>query len=326
MHHRRTALFGIVDFSPPLSCPEDALGQSIDISVEANAGTLTLPSLPDWEGDPLHKPLLGPAAARNWKRGENLIDWGRPFSFSTGKGATVTRALMEFQAMLDDFEALAQRIHNGMGHWLHLFEQYVALLTEPKTRRRRSASNRTDRIELLADDGHELRLIQSDEPRVFTIYMSETDDSLHLENLKEACRLSSLGVSPRLEYQLMLEAYSARRNADYRKAIIEAATALEVSLTKRALEEFRTLKISFGTKLLKKFRTLNGRLELVRLLSIPFPDKNYKRLIVDPRNDVAHEADFPGETLAVQVIAEVEQLLRVFSPQLNQEENSDKSS
>ena len=275
----------------------------------------------------VHKPLLGPTAARNWKRGDNLIDWGRPFSFPAGKGANVTRALIEFKALPDDFEAAAQRIYDNVGRWLYLFEQYVALLTEPKTRSRvPSATNHADRIEILADDGHELRHIQNDKPRGFTIYMSETDESLHLENLKEACRLSSVGVSPRLEYQLMLEAYSARRNADYRKAIIEAATALEVSLTNRALEEFRTLKISFGTGLLKKFRTLNGRLELVRLLSIPFPEKDYKSLIVDPRNYVVHKADFPGERLTDQVIAEVEQLLRLFSPQLHQDENSDKSS
>ena len=59
---------------------------------------------------------------------------------------------------------------------------------------------------------------------------------------------------------------------------------------------------------------LNGRLELVRLLSILFPEKDYKSLIVEPRNDVVHQANFPDETLADQVIAEVEPLLRLFSP------------
>src|SRR5437879_1091356 len=103
MRPRRAALFGVVNFSAPLSCAEDALGQSIDISVGADAGALTLPSLPDWQGDPLHKPLLGPGPARNWKRGEDLIDWGYPFSFPTGKGAAVTRALMEFGAQPDEF-------------------------------------------------------------------------------------------------------------------------------------------------------------------------------------------------------------------------------
>jgi hypothetical protein len=46
---------------------------------------------------------------------------------------------------------------------------------------------------------------------------------------------------------------------------------------------------------------LNGRLELLRLLSILFPEKDYKNLIVERRNDVVHQANFPDETLADQV-------------------------
>lgn len=315
------ALFGIVNFAALLSCADDALGQPIDVSVGGIRGTLTLPSLPDWTGDYLHKPLMGPIPAQIWRRGKKLIDWGAPFSFRTGKGATVRHALIEFQVQPHDMEAAAEQINNRFQRWFHLFEQYVTLFTPQNTSRVRTIGEGTGPIELLIHDGDELRHVARNKPIMIEVYMSQADETLHLNKLREACRLCSLGLSPRLEYQLMVEAYSAQRDGDYRKAVIEAATALEVSLTARALEEFKKQNISFGKGLLKKFRTLNGRFELVRLLSIPLPDKDYVKLIINPRNDVIHQADFPGEDLADQIISEVNQLLRLLSPQLHQGED-----
>lgn len=60
-------VFGIVEFAEALFCAADSLGQTVNISLAERAGTLTLPSLPEWgenEQDPLHKPLLGPPLAR----------------------------------------------------------------------------------------------------------------------------------------------------------------------------------------------------------------------------------------------------------------------
>src|SRR6266487_2620324 len=125
MTSRRAAVFGLINFSPELLCDEDALGQPIDIAVGENTGTLTLPSLPDWTGDPLRKPLLGPLPARNWKRGENLIEWGEPFSFPTGRGGTVRRGLMRFQAKPGNLKTAAQQIFKDVRRWFHLFDQYV---------------------------------------------------------------------------------------------------------------------------------------------------------------------------------------------------------
>jgi hypothetical protein len=182
----------------------------------------------------------------------------------------------------------------------------------------RTVSGDDDRFEVLVKDGDKLKHIGSGEPTVVEITMSQTDESLHLENIKVACHFSSLGLSPRLEYQLMLEAYSAQRNGDYRKALIEATTALEICLTNRAKQEFTKQNISFGEGLLNKFRTLSGRFELLRLLSIELPNTNYKALIIEPRNGVIRKADPVSEPQAKQVINQVEQLLQLFSPQVSE--------
>lgn len=314
-------LYGIVEFSTSLFCSSDALEQTVDISIGGHTGTLALPSLPDWgvqEEDPLHKPLLGPAQARTWKRGESLIYWGRPNSYPAGD-ALVDLALIEFPLHPDNLESGAQRVYEGFGAWLDLFEKYVILLTKQNTHKRVSGGDGPGRIELLIKEDAGLRHLYRTNPQRIAFELSGGDEALHLEQFREASRLSSQRLPPRFEYRLLLEAYSARKNEDYRKAIIEAATALEICLTARIMEEFDTQRVSFGEKLLQKFRMLGGRFELVRILGISLPKKHYESLVIQPRNGVVHRAAFPNKALANQVISEVEELLRLFFPQVHQD-------
>jgi len=313
-------VFGIVEFAETLFCAADSLGQTVNISLAEHAGTLTLPSLPEWdknEQDPLHKPLLGPPPARTWKRGESPINWGRPTTYPTGT-SEVKLALLEFSLALEDADVSTHEIYAVFEPWLRLFEQYVILMTTQHTRNRVSGGDGPGRLELLFGEDSGLKHIPHRTPTSITIEMGGDDESLHLEQLREAAQLASSDLNPRLQYRMLLEAYCARRNGDYRKAIIEGATALEVCLTARILEEFNTQGISFGEKLLQKFRMLGGRFELIRLIGISLPEKDYATLVINPRNDVVHRAEFPDKALANQVITEVEELLQLFSPQFHE--------
>lgn len=317
----KPTLFGLIEFSTPLYCSADALGQAIDISIGGHVGTLTLPSLPNWskqKEEPLAKSLLGPIQARTWKKGENLIYWGSLNSYPQGD-ATVLLALMEFPSSHDHLESDAQKIYEGFGIWLKLFEEYVILLTTQNTRNNVSVSGESKSIEILTLKEARLKYIPRTTHPIVTIESSDVDKYLHLEQLIEAARLSSKSLPPRFQYQLILEAYKARKDSDYRKAIVEAANALEACLTERIMEEFDRQRLSFGEKLLQKFRMLGGRFELVKLLGIALPNKDYESLINKPRNDVIHRGAFPDKKLANQVITEVEELLRLFSPQVQQD-------
>ena len=124
-------LLGIVTFSTELFCAKDALGQSVNVCIGAVPGKLTLPFLPQWrdkEDDPLHKPLLGPPAARNWKRGDTPFTWGSPCSYPNGD-SLVERALLEFNVEPNDCRTRAQEIYKSFPDWLNLFHEYVVLLT-----------------------------------------------------------------------------------------------------------------------------------------------------------------------------------------------------
>jgi len=309
-------LFGIIKFEPSLICSKETLGQSVQISVAGNIGKLTLPALPEWtdnEKDPLHMVLIPPEKANTWKRGEEKLYWGSPVSYPSGE-SHVRKGLIEFNLTSEQTEQKSQDIYQEFPHWINLFKKYVVLLTKQNTKRNIEVKNNSNALELLLDNDGDLSLVSRKKAVEIVVYLSNSDESLHLDELKEACHFASSQFLPRLEYEMLLESYFARENADYRKAIIEAAAALEICLTSRIAEEFIAQKINFGEKLSQKYRMLSGKFELIRLLDIQIPDKDYAALILNPRNQVIHKAIYPDAKLANQVIREVEEILKRFSP------------
>lgn len=317
-------IFGIVSFTEPLYCAADSLGKAISVSLQGIEGSLTLPSLPPWdesEKNSWHKPLLGPLPARSWKRGDELIFWGHPISYPQGE-ASVKLALFEFLVEPGNIDATAQLIYSNFDDCLQLFEQHIKLITKQGTKNNILNPNRTKNIDLVFYDNCKLAsIVSSNQEEPVVIIDQSADESLHFNQFEYASQLASKSVAPHLHYQMLLEAYSARRRSDYRKAIIEATTALEIGLTMRIEEELKSLGVSFGKKLLQKFKMLGGRLEIAKLLEIPLPDKDYSSLILNPRNDVIHRAASPDQGLADSVIAHVEEILYVISPQIHDDRN-----
>lgn len=315
-------LYGLIEFSDELYCASDSLGSSVNIVLANYPATLTLPSLPIWElneKDPLRKYLTGPKPADKWKRGNDLIFWGRPTSYPDGN-SLVKFALLEFSLDPEVIENVTQEVYSCFPAWLDLFEKYVILLTKQNTKNR-IVSNKGGHsgLELLHDNGKKLNFIQSKNFESIQILLDSDDESLHYEQFTKASHLSSNNLKPRLEYQLLLEAYFARLKDDYRKVIIEGASALEVCLTSRIQEEFDRQGIIFGKKLLDKFRMLSGRFELVRILGINLPDIDYQTVIINPRNDVVHRASYPDRETAYLFIKEVEDLIYLLTPQLHED-------
>ena len=72
--------------------------------------------------------------------------------------------------------------------------------------------------------------------------------------------------------------------------------------------------------MLDKFKMLSGRFELIRILGIEIPDKDYNSLIINPRNDVVHRANYPNRQTANLFIKEVEGLIKLFTPQIHENE------
>lgn len=304
-------IYGLLSFPAPLHCAKETLGARTEISIGGVKGSFQLPLPPEWkplEDDPLGKFLVPPKRAKTWKRGDKPLFWGRPRNYPKGD-AEVHQALMVFLVGDDKRPEARRSIFAAFGHWIELFDIYVALLTRRDMSRSSVSSMYNSRLELPSfnknrgpDRAHDLR-------NPVLIQVSLDDPVLNRDQFRRICRWCSSGKRPSLEYRLMFEAYQAWNKQDYRKAVIESATAAEVALTKRLTTEFKKRDIDFGEGLLDRFRTLGGIFELVRLLGITLPTKDYKQLLIEPRNKVAHKANFPTSDIAKTVITTTEELL-----------------
>lgn len=312
-------IFGLIEFSEPLYCAPDSLGQSVAIKIAGYKGTLTLPSLPEWskdKTDPLHMPLIAPPPAKTWKGGGELLTWGRPFSYPSGH-SEVYLALIEFFEELENAEAIAQKIYQASEQWLELFEAYKTLYTKQHTRSRIFVIGGSNRIELLLEVDSEIKELPYNITPIIKVTMPNDDILLHLGQLQKAAELASQNLQPDLQYRMLLEAYHGLKNEDYRKAIIVSTIALEICFAERTRKELNRLKFPSVNELMKKFRGLGGLLELLKLMEISPMREQYndiKDLIIEPRNKVIHLAEPANEALANQVIREVEKLLRILSP------------
>lgn len=305
---------GIVKLSTPIFCSSSTLGQSCEITVANQTCTLTFPSLPILEvDDGWGTALLPPEKVKPWKRGEKSLCWGYRVNYQSGE-SRVEKVLFSCDVNRNSKEELCHGIYKEFGKWLRLFRMYVSLLTKHNSWSVSGRSEYAQSLELYEDTEDTLMRINDKNPIEVSVHLDRAETALNYDQLVEACRLASLQLEPRLEYQMLLCAYEASGKKDYRKAIIESATALEICLTERIYQEFDNQGISFGDKLMKKYRMLGGLFDLIRMLEIGLPDKDYMELIQTPRNRVVHKANFPDARLANQVISEVEELLELFSP------------
>ena len=241
-------VYGLIEFTEELYCSTDSLGCSVYVEFANYPGKLSMPLLPNWsqnEKDPLNKSLIGPKPAEKWKEGNNLMFWGRPTSYPEGK-ATVKLALLEFcleSAILDN---ATQAIYSFFPNWLNLFEKYVTLLTKQNLINKKhytiSLGCGPGSLGLFINDSSKLKIITDKAPTPIEIIMGGDDVTLHYNQLVEASKLASKQLKPRLEYQLLLDAYVARSNDDFRKVILEGASALEVCMTSRNSRRVRFSK------------------------------------------------------------------------------------
>lgn len=305
-------IIGEIKFPNALLCSKSLMGQTIEISIKGIICAITFPSFPDLKSNHILLPYI--FKPTNFKKLTSET-WGLVYSNSS---AWVFRALLIFFIPNDQANEKCKMIYKEFENWIELFDKYFRLLSTQHSWNINLNENMYEhKLTLYSHDYIE---IENNKPCILKCIVHNDDKKyLNLDKLKEICELASTGQPPRLEYTLLFEAYNSKRYADYRKTIIEAASALELCLTKRIMKEFKDTNIMYGEKLLKRYKTLRGRFDLMKDIGIALPTTDYQSLIIAPRNNVVHRSVFPSVADANSVIFEVEKYLNVFSPTLNED-------
>lgn len=128
---------------------------------------------------------------------------------------------------------------------------------------------------------------------------------------------ASAGDQPSLARTLMTTATRAAMAANWRVAIIDAATATEAALT-AGLDAQLSATLSPGdvAKKLKKYRMLGKRIELAGILNMPLP-ANIQEDLVDPRNAAMHQGTDVTRDQVKAGIAAAWAVVRQYDPLLS---------
>ena len=313
-------IYGVIEFRIPLRCSPEILGLETNFMVEGRPGRLIFPSLPNWSSNPDNPfdaiQLVAPECAKHWRAGDKLVYWGRPMQYPSGI-SDMHKALVVFEGnSSEDTFDVGNTLRRTLPKWIEIFSTYVEIYTKQVLTEQKIDYSGHDLVDIRYFDTNN-RLSQAYDD--FS-YLSDRNFStykfcpLSTEHLKSIMELSSSAKAPPLEYRILLEAYRAISYGDYRKAVIEAASAVEIALTNSIRDEFSKQGINFGDALLKKYRTLGGRFELMKILRIEVANNDYKALLIEPRNQVVHRGKTPDPDTTEKVVFFSEELLTRYSP------------
>lgn len=310
-------LYGVVELKESIECKSSVLGCKEPISLGGIGGHLLFPRLPDRVTDALTllwQPLRPPVPAQTWKQAEQLLYWGRPYSYPTAE-SEVKRMLLEFSVLEIEAKTTANAINFAFPAWYAMFVDYFELVTKQRLYSNGEIKLSVANLNLFTWN-EEGSAVRCHDPIDNTVEITVSDRVSHLNplQLSEICKYCSSAQQPALAYRIILEAYRAFSAGDYRKAVIEAATAAEIVLGQEIKSTLVKTKVSYADQLLKKYRMLSGRFELAKMVGLGLPELDYKTLLIEPRNEIVHKADFANAKIALSAIGAVDELLACISP------------
>lgn len=304
---------GLLTFSDGILCKQDVLGRTYVGQIAGIDVAISFPRVPDTTGKRdfeligMSNPLLPPKNGENFKRGEEKIVWGHPMCYPSFSSC-VNCVLFEINCQEHEDNVIAQRLYNAIGAWEYAFTSFCQLSSKQDLHRDENIQRTISNLELLSTNGY----IQNTHPQTIYAHFYSEDSFISNKQLEQAIAYATSGKELLLEYQMLLSAYKARNKLQNRQAIVDACSAVEICLVNR-IKGFCADKGIDPEILLSKYRSLGERFKLAEKLDSNFATANYRDIIVNPRNDIAHNRDvYPTNKTTDDLISAVEQCLEHY--------------
>lgn len=305
-------IIGLLSIDDGLLCKKIVLGKQYQTEINGVSVTIVFPDAPIAEHEDsmnyvgMSNPLCPPEKGKTLRYGKEKIFWGYPmyypqFSFF------VKHVLLIAECEESEMQDVAQRLYSAIGKWEASFTSFCRLCTKQNLDRERN-DNEPHNLSLLSSEGY----IQNNRPLCMRLQFSDDSEFLSDEQVQRAISFASSGKELLLEYQMLLSAYVARRKCQNRQAIVDACSAMEICLVNK-IKSFCIEKDIDPDLFLKKYRSLGDRFRLVEEIDVHFPVFDYDRVIVSPRNDIAHNRNvYPSDEVTDSLIEEIEMCLKHY--------------
>lgn len=301
---------GLLSIPGGILCKKDVLGQSFSGTISGCNINIVFPSLSDDSSKDnlnhvgMSNRLKAPADGTKLRLDGEMIIWGYPM-MAPQMNSFVKYVIVEVDCNELESNRLAQNLYAGAQDWAHSFKCFLQLLTKQQLERKLKASTTGNNLQLIIDGKH----VQNQQPQVLQAHFHTDNDFASCEEIKQAIDFASSGKELFLEYQMLLSAYNSRKEGANRQAIIDACSAVEICLVNQ-ITSYCNQKGLDPDILINKYRYLGDRFSLVKKLDINSPSFDFDKVIVKPRNKVAHNRDaYPTNECTDELIEMVENYL-----------------
>ena len=301
---------GLLTLPGRILCKKEVLGKIYDCVIAGIKAQVCFPQFPIIDAEApvvgIFTNLLPPEIGTRWKRGEETLLWGEPFIYPDGDSSVRLLALyIECEkAQVNDY---ARKIYAAIEKWTNAFINHLVLETKQSIRGYESTDQYPKIVELMDD-----KYIPEERTINISFRLSDNESYASEKNIIRAIAFADSGKEMLLEYQMLLSAYEAIQFGENRRAILDACSAMEITIVNQ-INEYCISKGVPSDILINKYRYLGERLELLKKIGCSYPDEDYKGIVVDPRNALMHNKEInPTDVTTDELVACVERFINHF--------------
>lgn len=309
---------GILPFYKSIGCQYEVINKTYPAEIGDNKVSIHFPLYPeeyfkDWiKNSNLHRTLLAPEIAKNFRRENESLYWGRPVSYPNKDVEIEMIAISMDYSDADNIDEIAASIFENIGNWESAFLQYCDLSSKqysyPKPH------------ELIQDTG--LSLFTENNPiehastSSVKFMLIDHENYLTYEQIEKAISFASKGKELLLEYQMLHASYEARHNLNNRQAIIDACSAMEICLT-NIINNYCICHGIDKSIIFEKYRSLWDKVYLLNKIDSSFDNTinvgQIKSNVIELRNAVAHNKNISPNYMETRSLMEkVEEVLKYY--------------
>jgi hypothetical protein len=306
-----------VEFPHGIPCKNDVLGTEHTILIDSHEGIVSFPNIPSnyKESLPIRKRLIQPNNGNMEVAFYKTLDWG---NYSDSGLSCMKRCIIWFPCNSVDYKKMGDEIGKNISGYFENFilflEIYLKKAFDSYPTCGSSAENLT-RYWLWEKDG---KMMDARNPTIsFSVNLVSEEFFASKDIIKEALSYSNKGFEPNLTYKLLRDSIFHKNRKDFRRAILDSSTAIEIALTERIKDELSTRNINdenLTDSFLKKYHSLRGRIELLKTLNVKLPrsKKDYDEFS-NMRNRSIHAGYISNHSEAEKAVELAIDTLNTFS-------------
>jgi hypothetical protein len=295
-------LEGYIQFNNAIPISMECLGKKYPIKISGINGFIATPRM--FEGyNESSEQKLGPLQSPNCGniKYRNQFYWGSVQSWPNGDSHIVACSIVFPDIDNDSFHEIGNKIVSELEEWRNLLIDNISVMFQEdfrgNTRSIISKSNGLNTFTLFKKTTGSDKEFIPEEYRNETIFIFLKDRLDFNQNLfQKVLDETSQKKKPLLPFYFFLDAERAKFELNYRKSILDLATAVEVCFSLIIVNRL-TAQNKLNNYIISKHYSLRQKRELLVAFEVklPFSDKDYTENLDKIRNRVIHGGYSPTE-------------------------------